>query len=214
MCEICSPWSWCKLLGYQPGHNGSRTTAGETLLVTANGEQVCQMKCISDVSERIGTQNKQNAAQITRSESERGIGRKRNPSAAESSFCPRRDRTGFTQSRIDSGRWWQMPLIYLCDSPPKSQCGHRITEKIIFGARRLAGDLLETYQKENLRPQTTPNAVGATQLSADAHTILINWLIRNLRMGFKLWSPKSILKKPRRRDHELRTFGLLRGLIF
>jgi hypothetical protein len=56
-----------------------------------------------------------------------------------------------------------MPLIYLCDSPPKSHCGHRITEKIIFGARRLAGDLLETYQKENLRPQTTPNAVGGTQ---------------------------------------------------
>jgi hypothetical protein len=53
-----------------------------------------------------------------------------------------------------------MPLIYLCDSPPKS---HRITEKIIFGARRLAGDLLETYQKENLRPQTTPNALGGTQ---------------------------------------------------
>jgi len=83
-----------------------------------------------------------------------------------------------------------MPLIYLCDSPPKSHCGHRITEKIIFGARRLAGDLLETYQKENLRPQTTPNAVGGTQRSfatAPLQINSINSLIRNLRVSsFKL----------------------------
>jgi hypothetical protein len=113
---------------------------------------------------------------------------KRNPSAAPKAVFAHAgtgDRTGFTQSRIDSGRCWQMPLIYLCDSPPKSHCGHRITEKIIFGARRLAGDLLETYQKENLRPQTTPNAVGGTQLAL-LQINSINSLIRNLSIEFEL----------------------------